>query len=268
MTLPIVVVSLVISMQASAGDISQTGRLVEIRSYNLKAGTRDRFHALFVGQALPMLQRWKIDVVAYGPSLHDGNSYFLMRSYSTLEDLQRSEDAFYGSDEWRNGPREAILALIESYTTVAIRLDEVTLRGLRKTAQEPAVKEDVMQAESASATDLSTLLELNREYIRSVLSSDVKWFEERLADDFLCSFADGSLVDRKRFLEQTAVPANITDLEVHDVDVRLMGDFAIIHARTTFTRSDGRPGSGRYTDVWARRKGRWLAVAAHVTRSL
>jgi hypothetical protein len=41
---------------------------------------------------------------------------------------------------------------------------------------------------------------------------------------------------------------------------------AIIHARTTFTRPDGGLGSGRYTDVWARRQGRWLAVSAHVTR--
>jgi len=45
-----------------------------------------------------------------------------------------------------------------------------------------------------------------------------------------------------------------------------MGDFAIIHARTTYTGADGRPGAGRYTDVWARRGGRWLAVSAHVTR--
>ena len=33
--------------------------------------------------------------------------------------------------------------------------------------------------------------------------------------------------------------------------MRLMGDFAIIHARTTFTLPDGRPGAGRYTDIWA-----------------
>jgi ketosteroid isomerase-like protein len=58
----------------------------------------------------------------------------------------------------------------------------------------------------------------------------------------------------------------ISSLEVHDVNVRLMGDFAIIHARTTYTGPDGRPGSGRYTDVWARRHGRWVAVSAHVTR--
>jgi hypothetical protein len=45
-----------------------------------------------------------------------------------------------------------------------------------------------------------------------------------------------------------------------------MGDFALIHARTTYTLADGRAGSGRYTDAWAKRNGRWLAVSAHVTR--
>ena len=68
------------------------------------------------------------------------------------------------------------------------------------------------------------------------------------------------------FLKQTALPVKITSLEALDVHVRLMGDFAIIHARTSYTLPDGQPGSGRYTDVWARRQGRWLAVSAHVTR--
>jgi hypothetical protein len=111
----------------------ETSRVVEIRSYNLKPGTRDRFHQRFEQEALPMLRRWKVDVVAYGPSLHDNDSYYLMRSYPSLEERQRSEDAFYGSEEWRHGPRETILADIESYTTVVIRLDDATLRRLRKT---------------------------------------------------------------------------------------------------------------------------------------
>jgi ketosteroid isomerase-like protein len=115
-------------------------------------------------------------------------------------------------------------------------------------------------------SDLETLLELNRDYIRSVQNSDVARFREILAEDFLCSHPDGSLVDRARFLEQTALPINISNLEAHDVNVRLMGDFAIIHARTTYTGPDGRPRSGRYTDVWVRRHHRWVAVSAHVTR--
>ena len=114
--------------------------------------------------------------------------------------------------------------------------------------------------------DREVLIELNRDYIRSVQTSDVRRFEEILADDFLCSNPDGSLVDRKDFLKQTAIPVKISGLEARDVTIRLMGDVAIIHARTTYTMPDGRAGAGRYTDVWARRNGRWLCVSAHVTR--
>ena len=119
----------------------------------------------------------------------------------------------------------------------------------------------------ADATgDLETLLALNSDYIDSVQRGDVRRFDEILAPDFVCSNPDGSLVDRATFLEQTARAVTISGLTAHDVYVRVLGDVAIIHARTTYTLADGRPGAGRYTDVWARRNGQWLAVAAHVTR--
>jgi ketosteroid isomerase-like protein len=120
---------------------------------------------------------------------------------------------------------------------------------------------------TATQTDLEALEALNRDYIRSVQTSDVRRFDEILADDFLCSNPDGSLVDRAGFLAQTARPVTISNLEATDVLVRIMGDVALIHARTTYTLADGRAGGGRYTDVWARRGGRWLCVSAHVTRS-
>jgi hypothetical protein len=110
----------------------QSNTFLEIRSYNLKPGARDRFHQTFLKEALPMLNRWKVDVVAYGPSPADADSYYLMRAYPSLEERQKSEDAFYGSDEWKQGPRERILADIDTYTTIVIRVDEATLRGLRK----------------------------------------------------------------------------------------------------------------------------------------
>ena len=110
------------------------------------------------------------------------------------------------------------------------------------------------------------MLALNRDYVLSVQHGDVGRFDEILAADFVCTNPDGSLVDRAGFLAQTARPVTIADLEAHDVDLRILGDVAIVHARTTYTLGDGRQGAGRYTDVWARRDGRWLAVAAHVTR--
>ena len=123
-----------------------------------------------------------------------------------------------------------------------------------------------MSDQAAIGSDIEVLTRLNADYITSVQKGDVKRFNEILADDFLCSMADGTLVDRKRFLELTAQPVTIRDLKAHDVNIRLMGDMAIVHAATSYTSADGRPSSGRYTDVWARRGDRWLAVSAHVTR--
>src|SRR4051794_15450924 len=117
-----------------------------------------------------------------------------------------------------------------------------------------------------SASDLEILMRLNRDYIRSVQNGDVRCFDKILAADFRCSNPDGSLVDRSSFLAQTARPVMISNLAVHDVEIRMFGDVAIIHARTSYTLPDGRAGGGRYTDVWARQNGRWLAVSAHVTR--
>jgi ketosteroid isomerase-like protein len=125
-----------------------------------------------------------------------------------------------------------------------------------------------MQAVAAvAANDANTLQKLNRDFIRSVEMSDVRWFEENLAEDFLNSNPDGSLVDRKGFLAQIARPSTVSNLEAEDVRIRVIGEVAIIHARTTYTKPDGQAGSGRYTDIWARRQGRWLCVAAHVGRS-
>jgi len=116
-------------------------------------------------------------------------------------------------------------------------------------------------------SDRETLERLNRDYIASVQNSDVKRFDEILSDDFLNTNPDGSLLDKAGFLKQIAPKAAISNLKCHDVNVRLMGDFAIIHARTSYTLADGRPGNGRYTDIWARRGGQWLCVAAQVARN-
>lgn len=113
---------------------------------------------------------------------------------------------------------------------------------------------------------IETLGKLNEDYIRSVATSDVKRFGEILSEDFLNSNPDGSLVDKKQFLAQISRLASVSNLRCEQVRIRVMGDFAIIHGRTTYTKPDGQPGAGRYTDMWALRDGRWLCVAAHVTR--
>jgi uncharacterized protein (TIGR02246 family) len=123
-----------------------------------------------------------------------------------------------------------------------------------------------MKTDTATQSDIDALTALNRDYMQSVQHGDVQRFAEILAEDFLCSNPDGSLVDKKQFLAQTARPVTISGLTAQDVKVRILGDTAIIHARTSYTTADGEQRNGRYTDVWVRRDGKWLAVSAHLTR--
>jgi ketosteroid isomerase-like protein len=115
-------------------------------------------------------------------------------------------------------------------------------------------------------SELDALHKLNRGYVRSVLESDVRWFEANLAPDFINSNPDGTLVDRAGFLKQIAPPCAVSKLREEDVRIHLLGDVAIVYARTVYGKADGEPGAGRYTDVWQRRQGRWLCVSANVSR--
>jgi hypothetical protein len=110
-------------------------RIVEIRTYKLHPGTAQEYERLFRAVALPMFARHGIDVVAAGLSVGDPNGYYLIRAFDDLDHRQRSEDAFYGSPEWRQGPREKVLALIESYADLVLELDEPTIDGLRRAAK-------------------------------------------------------------------------------------------------------------------------------------
>ena len=121
-------------------------------------------------------------------------------------------------------------------------------------------------AAARHASDLDTLQELNRGYIRSVQMSDVRWFDENLAENFVNSNPDCSFVDRAGFLAQIARPCPVADLAAEDVLIHMLSEVAIIRARTTYIKPDGQPCTGRYTDVWARRGGRWVCVAANVSR--
>jgi ketosteroid isomerase-like protein len=104
-------------------------------------------------------------------------------------------------------------------------------------------------SDATEGDDFEILTALNRDYIASVQNGDVRRFDEILAEDFICSNPDGSLLDKRQFLAQTARPVTISGLAIDDVRIRLLGDVAIIHARTSYRTADGAQRNGRYTDV-------------------
>jgi hypothetical protein len=108
--------------------------ILELRTYRLAPGMLDDFVAA-MRATLPLLARFGIDVVDCGPSLvrEDGaEEAYLVRAFASLEERDRLEAAFYGSDDWRQGPRAAILSRIAGYHTVVIEASPEAVRALRR----------------------------------------------------------------------------------------------------------------------------------------
>jgi hypothetical protein len=94
--------------------------VLEILTLDIKPGKRDEFHKVYVTQSVPLLKKWNFNLVAYGPSLHDTNSYYVIRRFKNLDDREKSEDAFYGSDDWKSGPRDAIMGLVDHFAYAVV----------------------------------------------------------------------------------------------------------------------------------------------------
>jgi hypothetical protein len=243
--------------QASPSTYAQ--QVVEIRSYTLKPGTRDAFHQLVIDRSLPMLDRWKIRYLGYGPSLQEDSSYYLIRTYPSLESRQASEDAFYGSAEWKQGPREAIVSRILYYTTVILPADTIQAWAAR------------LSQASEPEPDSLTLSNLNRQFIENFIRQDTTRHSQIIDPDFVCIESDGAIVPRNVYMQDWATAytkSGYTSFSITDEKIRIFGSTALIRSKTVYTKnSNGKTvrGNSIYTDTYHKQDGKWKCIQAQIT---
>jgi cytosine/adenosine deaminase-related metal-dependent hydrolase len=104
--------------------------ILELRVYTLKNGTRDEFQRRAEREIVPMLRRHGITVVAARPSLHDENSFCLIRAFQSVEQRERQLADFYGSAEWLSRHEAAVMAMIDQYSTCVIEADKAAVDEL------------------------------------------------------------------------------------------------------------------------------------------
>jgi hypothetical protein len=113
---------------------------------------------------------------------------------------------------------------------------------------------------------ISHIQELNEGYGRAYLNSDVEWYAKMLAEDFQCITSSGVILNKQAFLKANTQPVVLADFRFEEVDIRLFGDVAVIHAMNPYETPDGKTGATRYTDIWARRDGTWKTISAQITK--
>src|SRR5436190_1036185 len=90
--------------------------------------------------------------------------------------------------------------------------------------------------------DLATLQELNRNYVRAGAEPDLRWYADNLAEDYRATNPDGSFVDKAGFLARFKEGGRKKDYEPVDVNIRILGDVALIHSGFLDRGPDGTVG--------------------------
>lgn len=110
---------------------------------------------------------------------------------------------------------------------------------------------------------------LNRRWMTAYVERDIAFLEQYLAEDYVSTFPDGNVMDKKAEIEALkSGRVAIIGMLPREMNVRLYHRTAVITGRSTIKATvAGQELSGeyRFTDVWVRQN-HWQAVASQVTR--
>jgi ketosteroid isomerase-like protein len=123
------------------------------------------------------------------------------------------------------------------------------------------------QKGAASSADASKLIALENAWNQAQLHHDAEALDTLVADDFVYTDYDGTVMDKTKFLSDLKDPAFRASLIANeDVKVHMYSNAAVVfgtyHTKGSYNGKafDHR---GRFTDTWLRRDKLWQCVASH-----
>ena len=121
----------------------------------------------------------------------------------------------------------------------------------------------------SQSRDIEELKKLNEAWITSYPKKDTTTIGKILAPDFSLVNPFGNKFTRNDILGSAIKnEGGLISANVETVEVRLVGNVGLVNAVARFVNVDqGKEVTSRtnYLDVYEKRNGRWVAVAAHVT---
>jgi ketosteroid isomerase-like protein len=123
-------------------------------------------------------------------------------------------------------------------------------------------------AAHSQSNDTDTLKALNAAFIHGYMTRDTASLSPIFANDFILINPAGQRRNRQEVLNGFITTPHFLSCDVDTVEVRLYGTIGLVLARAVFTTDDnGKKTTGKtnYLDVYEKRRGHWVAIAAHVT---
>jgi len=94
--------------------------IVEMRTYKLKAGTRDRFLEIFRTKSVPAHDEIGMKILGPFLSIEDPDTFFFMRGFPDLASRDPMKEKFYEGRLWKNELENVLMPMIEKYDVVLV----------------------------------------------------------------------------------------------------------------------------------------------------
>ncbi len=118
-----------------------------------------------------------------------------------------------------------------------------------------------------ASNDAAELTDIENKWNSGLLKPDTDYIDSITAPGYVSTEADGRLLNKSQMLDDLKTgKLKFESFDATDIKTHVYGDAAVVTA--AFTEKgveDGKPfaHSGRYTDFFIKKDGKWLAVATH-----
>jgi ketosteroid isomerase-like protein len=111
--------------------------------------------------------------------------------------------------------------------------------------------------------------ELVQQWADSYARCDIAFLERYMSDDYVSTFPDGTVLDKRGEIESVKSGAVAFTEIPGEMNVRIYGEAAVITGWSTLqakVKGEDVSGDYRFTHVWVKRSELWQAAASQVTR--
>lgn len=94
--------------------------IIEMRTYKLKPGTRDRFLEIFRSKSVPAHDEIGMKILGPFLSIEDSDTFFFMRGFPDLASRDPMKEKFYEGELWKRELESVLMPMIEKYDVVLV----------------------------------------------------------------------------------------------------------------------------------------------------